>query len=67
MSIAPLSPSQIAGPHLSPPLSKSGRPQRVHNLPARYRDMFPEPPTPAISTAAVTMPPPDAEAAPMIS
>jgi hypothetical protein len=29
--------------------------------------MFPELPTPAISTAAVTMPPSDAEAAPMIS
>ena len=68
-SITPPSQSQIASPHLSPPLSKSGRPQRVHHLPARYRDMHPEPPTPAISTAVVTTPPPDsdAEAAPMIS
>ena len=33
-----------------PSLSKSGRPQRTHQFPARYRDTLPEPPLPAVST-----------------
>ena len=33
-----------------PTLSTSGRPQRTHQLPARYRDILPEPPRPAAST-----------------
>ena len=56
-----LSHSPVANSHPnsldpSPPLSNSGRPQRVRHLPARYRDIYPEPPTQAISTVAVTMP-----------
>jgi hypothetical protein len=35
-------------PH--PSLSKSGRPQRTHQFPARYQDVLPEPPPPAAST-----------------
>ena len=69
MSVTPPSPSQNSHElRPSPPLSKSGRPQQVRHLPARYRDIAPKPPTPAISTVAVTMPrlasemPPDSEA-----
>lgn len=43
----PSSPSHLSLPH--PSLSKSGRPQRTHQLPARYLDILPEPPPPAAS------------------
>ncbi|KAH9955651.1 hypothetical protein BC827DRAFT_1271560 [Russula dissimulans] len=39
-------------PPSKPPLSKTGHPQRVHHLPARYQDIYPEPPTPAASESA---------------
>jgi len=41
-------------------LSQSGRPQRTHRLPARYQDIYPEPPLPATSLSspvALLLPP----------
>jgi hypothetical protein len=48
----------VLDPPSPPLLSKSGRPQRVCHLPARYQDMYPEPPTntPPNSTVAVRTP-----------
>jgi Plavaka transposase len=43
--------SDAEEPPLSTPFpSISGRPQRTHQLPARFRDILPEPPRPATST-----------------
>jgi hypothetical protein len=44
------SPSTSLPLPLPPPRPSSGRPQRTHQFPARYRDMLPEPPPPAAST-----------------
>jgi len=52
------SPPLLNPPFLSPqpgpasplPLSQSGRPQRTRRLPARYQDIYPEPPLPAASS-----------------
>lgn len=45
----PPTPLPLHLPLPRPSLSKSGRPQRTHQLPTRYRDMLPEPPLPAAS------------------
>ena len=47
----PLPPPQ-PGPSSPPPLSQSGRPTRMHRLPARYQDTYPEPPCPTASSCS---------------
>jgi hypothetical protein len=44
---APSTPFPLRPPLPHPTLSTTGRPQRSHQLPARYRDILPEPPQPA--------------------
>ena len=67
-SLPPLTPPQNPPSPLLPPspaapclaLSQSGRPVRNRCLPARYQDVYPEPPHPATSTSspATSMPSP---------